>query len=234
MASADGIGFVFTRDDPYAGADLDECIGPEGMHPDAAAILLTLDTYSEISPSGTGVKAIVKAGLHGFPRNRTSKTQWGGVFEAYDTKRFFTITANIVRGCPTTVESRQGELDQVLEHVFGKIDPPHPSEVRTVPVDLDDRDLLERAFRARNGETTRMLFAGAWEGRYSSQSEADLALCSTLAFWFGRDPERINRVFRSSVSTGRSGTGTITGRGRSRPRSPQLRRSTHNPVRPRP
>jgi hypothetical protein len=201
IAEADGIGFVFTKDDPYAGVDLDACIGPEGMHPDAAAILLTLDSYSEISPSGTGVKAIVRAGLNGFPRNRTSKTPWRGVFEVYDHARFFTITANLVRGCPPTVGVRQAELDQVLEHVFGK--PDHTDEVRissarSTRIDLDDRDLLERAFRARNGKDMRMLFAGAWQGMYGSQSEADLAFCSMLAFWTGRDIARIDAIFRMS------------------------------------
>jgi hypothetical protein len=193
---ADGIGFVFTENDPFTGVDLDECIVPEGMHPDAGAILFTLDSYCEVSPSGTGVKAIVKARLDGFPRNRTGKTPWGGVFEVYDRKRFFTITGELLRGCQSRVEARQVELDQVLEHIFGKPEPSKRS--RVTAIDLDDRDLLERAFRARNGVTTKMLFAGAYEGRYSSQSEADLALCSTLAFWFGRDPDRIDRVFRSS------------------------------------
>jgi hypothetical protein len=199
IEDADGIGFVFTTDDPYAGVDLDECIGPEGLHPDAAAVLFTLDSYSEVSPSRAGVKTIVQANLNGFPRNRTSKTMWGGVFEVYDTKRFFTITGDLLRGSPSAVEPRQAELDQVLEHVFGKIEPnlrPPVQESRSI--DLDDRDLLERAFRARNGEDTRMLFAGAWQGRYGSQSEADLALTTRLAFWFQRDPERIDRVFRSS------------------------------------
>jgi hypothetical protein len=194
---ADGIGFVFTETDPFCGVDLDECIVPDGgLHSDAGAILFTLDSYAEVSPSGTGVKAIVRASLNGFPRNRTGKTPWGGVFEVYDRKRFFTITGDLLRGCPSSVEARQVELDQVLEHIFGKPEPPRGTT--SSPIDLDDRDLLERAFRARNGEDVKMLFAGAWQGRYSSQSEADLALATRLAFWFGRDADRIDRVFRGS------------------------------------
>jgi hypothetical protein len=40
-----------------------------------------------------------------------------------------------------------------------------------------------------------------WAGdttHYPSASEADLALCAHLSFWTGRDPERIDRLFRSS------------------------------------
>ena len=49
----DGIGFVFSTEDPYVGIDLDDCIGIDGqLAPEAQAIIEMCDTYSEISPSG--------------------------------------------------------------------------------------------------------------------------------------------------------------------------------------
>ena len=66
------------------------------------------------------------------------------------------------------------------------------------PVDLDDQELLDRAMRARNGSDFAALWDGRWQDRYGSQSEADLALCSLLAFWTGRNPDRIDRMFRAS------------------------------------
>jgi primase-polymerase (primpol)-like protein len=39
---------------------------------------------------------------------------------------------------------------------------------------------------------------GHWEGEYSSQSEADLALCRLLAYWANRDASRIDALFRRS------------------------------------
>jgi hypothetical protein len=43
------------------------------------------------------------------------------------------------------------------------------------------------------------LWAGDWRGAgFSSHSEADLSLCSMLAFWFQKDREEINRQFRRS------------------------------------
>ena len=45
---------------------------------------------------------------------------------------------------------------------------------------------------ARNGDDFRMLWHGGWQGRFSSQSEVDLALCGMLAFLDGRDPDRLD------------------------------------------
>ena len=52
--------------------------------------------------------------------------------------------------------------------------------------------------RARNGADFAALWRGEWEGRYPSQSEADLALCGALAFWTGRDAGRVERLFQLS------------------------------------
>jgi primase-polymerase (primpol)-like protein len=51
-------------------------------------------------------------------------------------------------------------------------------------IDLDDADLLAKAGRATNDDKLTRLWAGDMTG-YSSHSEADLALCSHLAFYCG-------------------------------------------------
>jgi putative DNA primase/helicase len=207
-ARFDGVGFVFSVDDPFVGIDLDEvivesdpsardhCIGENGdsLHPEAAALVLRLDSYTEISPSGRGLKVIVRAGLNGFRRNRTIGP-WGYNLEVYDKERYFTITGAHLTGMPEMVEPRQQELQQVLELTFGDDEPPEPRPAQ--PVDLDDRDLLGRAMRAKNGAKFERLWSGDTTG-YPSRSEADLALCSLLAFWTGRDRGRIDSMFRSS------------------------------------
>ena len=94
VKGVDGIGYVFSADDPYTGVDLDHCINADTgeVHPAAAAIVERLASYTERSPSGTGLHVIVAAELHG-DRHRTSKTPWDGVFEVYDRGRYFTMTA---------------------------------------------------------------------------------------------------------------------------------------------
>ncbi|MFA9478062.1 hypothetical protein ACERK3_07100 [Phycisphaerales bacterium AB-hyl4] len=56
-----GIGFVFTPDDPYCGIDLDDCLNDDGTLVDSAQqIVDTFNSYTEISPSGEGVKIIIE------------------------------------------------------------------------------------------------------------------------------------------------------------------------------
>lgn len=63
--------------------------------------------------------------------------------------------------------------------------------------ELDDEEVVERAEAALNGEKFKQLMGGDWS-EYKSQSEADLALCSILAFHTGGDREQIDRIFRES------------------------------------
>ena len=90
---ADGLGFVFTADDEFTGVDLDNCITTGGeLHPAALEVVEELGGYAELSPSGNGVHVVIRANLNGHDRSRTGKTPWGGMFEAYSSRRFFTVT----------------------------------------------------------------------------------------------------------------------------------------------
>jgi putative DNA primase/helicase len=89
----DGIGFVFSKDDPFCGVDLDDCIAEDDtIHPAALDIVHRLDSYTEISPSGRGLHIICRAEVPEGGPCRTSKTPWGGKFENYDRGRFFCVT----------------------------------------------------------------------------------------------------------------------------------------------
>ena len=61
---------------------------------------------------------------------------------------------------------------------------------------LEDDELLDKAFGARNGDKLQRLLDGDFSN-YPSQSEADLALCSMLAFW-ATDEAQLDRLFRRS------------------------------------
>ncbi len=81
----DGVGFVFSSGDPFAGVDLDNCRDPETgkLEEWAAEIVASLDGYAEASPSGTGVHIIV--------RGKAPNKKRGDV-EAYSSERYFTMT----------------------------------------------------------------------------------------------------------------------------------------------
>lgn len=190
---ANGIGFVFTSDDPYAGIDLDSCVSEDGeIEPWAAEIVSALSSYTERTPSGSGLHIIVRGELRG-DRRRTGK------FEVYDRGRYFTMTGERIGACEG-IEERQPELDALLARMF-PAPTPTPAPVNgSGPQGLatpDDQELLDRAFRARNGAKLEALFRGELNG-HGSRSEADLALCSSVAFWTGPDPARVDRLFRTS------------------------------------
>jgi len=67
---ADGVGFVFTDDDPIVGVDLDDCRDPETGEVDSEAqdIIERLDSYTEISPSGTGYHVLIEGELPEGPK----------------------------------------------------------------------------------------------------------------------------------------------------------------------
>jgi primase-polymerase (primpol)-like protein len=58
---------VFTPGDDYCGVDLDGCLDPDtgDMEGWAREIIEELDSYTEVSPSGTGVHVLIRAALPG-------------------------------------------------------------------------------------------------------------------------------------------------------------------------
>jgi len=188
---ADGVGIVLGNG--LCGMDLDDCLDPEtgALTAEARAIIREVNSYTEISPSCKGIHIVVHGTLPP-GRRRTGK------IEMYSEGRYFTVTGRHLEGTPTTIETRTPQLAALHERLFGRngtgrqtpqTPPPTPND--------DDAALLDRARRAANGETFARLWGGDASG-YPSASEADLALCSLLAFWVGKDASRMDGLFRQS------------------------------------
>lgn len=90
----EGVGFVFTADDPFVGIDLDDCFASAGeLKAWAVPIVGKLaGSYAEVSPSGDGLKVFC-LGANSLPRGRKASVGDGSV-EIYDQGRFFTVTSN--------------------------------------------------------------------------------------------------------------------------------------------
>ncbi len=77
-----------------------------------------------------------------------------------------------------------------------------PANLSSCGASLDDAELVRRATAAANGAKFARLWEGDTNGYATSgnegRSEADLALCSLLAFWCGPDEDRIDALFRRS------------------------------------
>ena len=188
-----GIGLV-VRNTQILAVDLDHAIDEAGeLKPWALDIVRQLDTYTELSPSGRGLRLFAIGEKPG-PRQMCHKK---GI-ELYDTTsvKFVTFTGHHLPGTPLVVNTRPAEIAALYRATFP--DKPQPERRNEPqPVSLDDTALLQKAFAAKNGAD----FLALWRGNASSHpspSEADLALCCNLAFWTGGDAKRIDRMFRQS------------------------------------
>ena len=195
-----GIGYVFSPDDNFCGIDLDNCRNRETGEIEtwAATVIASLDSYSEISPSGTGVKIFVRAKK---PEGSNRK----GNVEIYDCERYFTVTGRILEDASPDVESRQAELEAFYTAHFGPVCVAESTGVVSVyqgeiqdeiqGSNLEDGQILSIARNAANGAKFCALFdEGRGEG---GESENTLSLLNILAF-YTRDRAKIDRLFRAS------------------------------------
>jgi DNA-binding transcriptional ArsR family regulator len=189
----DGLGLALDKDGDLVAVDLDHCRQAETgvIAPWAQAIVAELPSYWEISPSGEGLRCILRARL---PDTGKKK----GNIEVYDRGRYVTMTGHHLPGTPTSVEPAQAALDTLLARVFASTSAPTRSNGHHPPTPtVDDAALLQLAQTAANGAKFSALWRGDTTG-YPSPSEADAALALILAFWTAGDPGRMDTLFRSS------------------------------------
>ncbi len=190
-----GIGFVFTNDNDILGVDIDGCRNAETGEIDAKAleIIRLLNTYTEVSPSGTGVHLLLRGRLEG-------KQCRKGNVEIYQRDRYFTFTGNRVAGTPAEIEERTEQITALHASIFGSgttlIDLTAPEPI--VSANESDDELIERLASGRSGSKFGRLWSGDTAG-YDSPSEADFALCGLLFRATGGDETRIDRLFRQSA-----------------------------------
>lgn len=145
-----GLGFVFTTNDPYVGIDIDDeaKIDPRNLDNfrKLRDVLLSGDSYAELSPSRNGAHIIVKGKL---PRRGYRPN--GINVELYASGRFFTMTGDIIRDRRHIAED-QGLIDGFMARFpapdHEDLDPMFigPSEVNGRRLDLTDDQVLAMAW----------------------------------------------------------------------------------------
>ena len=189
-----GVGFVFSGDG-YVGVDIDDCRNPEdgALNDIAKKAINLLSTYCEISPSGKGLHFIAKGKLPQKGRKNSST----GV-EMYETTRYFTITGDTLNSDVMEVHDCSTGINEVHRLFVQNKTAKSKSKKASKKTKLSDDEVLDKAYNASNGDDFKALFEGAWQQKYQSQSEADMALCMHLAFWTGKDETQMDRLFKSS------------------------------------
>jgi hypothetical protein len=103
----DGIGVVLTAEADITCIDLDHVIAGDGqLDHRAETIVERCDSFTEVSPSGTG--------LHIFVRGRVPRALKGPHIEVYSTDRYIAVTGHRWPGTPAALRWQQPYLNHLV------------------------------------------------------------------------------------------------------------------------
>lgn len=199
----DGVGFVFSRNDPFIGIDIDHCINENGkMAEYAEKIMKECGSYAELSPSGTGVHIIGKGSMvEGMTGRRTT------LIEMYETNRFFTVTGQQM-GHFNDVKDIQPTVNRICEEYFTKTPVRKEMDKGTwdkmmgfeqSAFNTDDKSFLENVlFKQKNGAVLKQMYEGENPLFGGDASRNDLYFCNQCNWANGNNIEQTDRIMRSS------------------------------------
>lgn len=169
----------------YSAVDIDHCVSDGRLSDLAREICDYMNSYTELSPSKTGLRIIIKGDISYDKSKYYLKNPNNGVelYVSGMTNRFMTITGNTLMDLPVrqmTGEDLTNFLEKHMRRRNGKV---------------TDDQVIEKASR---NDKFRALFNGEISAYQNDHSSADLALCNFLAFWTNKDAAQMDRVFRRS------------------------------------
>lgn len=201
-ADYDGIGYVLTDKDLYVGIDFDNCINEEGqLSEEVLRIVERLDSYTEVSPSGTGIHVIVKADLSDYINGSGMKKD-GVICEIYTSLRFFTMTGEVLLNKHDINEATEVVKELITEYYPEKLKSQQVSQnVKEYPrLKVSKERVLKKMFNSKYGKDIRALYNGKVDGNKvgKSPSEIDFTLCKHLAFWCRKDKLLMKEILLDS------------------------------------
>lgn len=214
-----GVGFVLTERDPFFLVDIDDCLQPDGSWSSFALSILNYfpGCLVEISTSGTGLHVIGSASF--VPPHAKKKPKLHKA-EMYDCARFVALGQ-----MGSAVGSEALDATAILPSFINTFFPLEAGqneymEWTTEPVPEwkgieNDQELLDAMLKSvsasarfggsatfadlwQNNETQLAKFYPASGNDVYDRSSADGALAQHLAFWTGKNCERMERFMRSS------------------------------------
>jgi len=185
---AQGIGYEFNGDDVY-GIDLDHVLNDAGMLPQQAnEIVGKLVSYTEVSPSGTGLHIYVLAPGVSIRHHRKKDC----FLEIYNEGRYFTVTGNIY-GSEKDIKTCTSELQAIHDKLLLPESPIKACLPKPMPYTDLGRFLCIGLERDK-------VFAALWAGerRIGNESADDIALMNKLAYWCNADSNAMIQAFLAS------------------------------------
>jgi putative DNA primase/helicase len=194
----DGLGIgIFNK---ISAIDIDNCIDASGNYSDLAKDVMDIfkDSYIERSPSGKGLRIIFLVDKFSYNKSLyyINNQKLGlEVYVAGSTNKYVTITGHAIN--QGKIIQANDKLQVLLDRYMQRPETNTGIANEESGSFLSDSSVVEKASASATGQK----FKALWEGdisAYPSQSEADLALCSILAFWCGRDINQMDRLFKQS------------------------------------
>lgn len=206
-AASKNIGIVFTPEKKLLGIDLDHCInGDKVEHKEKKAIRALLEsanTYTELSPSGTGLHLYFDLSEPlKLDANRHEN------YEAYTEGRYFTVTGRsfgVVKDVRTITTEEALSLLTIIGYPWKKkkttsfedLDGKERPKAKQPLID-NPSDILKKMFKASNGPEIKALYEGDVSAYAGDASRADMAFLSHLAFWTAKDAAAMESIWLSS------------------------------------
>ena len=182
-------GFGVRVDNGYCAIDIDKCIKDGEMSDLASDLCNTLNSYTELSPSKSGIRIICKADIPQYDRQRYYIKNDKLGLEIYATgasNRFVTITGNTLYNYP--VREATDDILKILDRYMLR---------KAKTTRMTDDELIAKAMK--QDAFVKLFRDGNLSAHNNDHSSADLALCNMLAFWTGKDAARIDELFRRSA-----------------------------------
>ena len=205
--------YVLQAGDPFVVVDLDDTGPPYDSGPEVARIVNELDTYTEMSQSGTGLHLICE-GTRLPNRSEKGQLEDHGQIEIYDSGQAIVLTGNQV--WPFEGVNTGGKLLNEIQREYlpeqnGPVEP--NEETPSVPLDEISNGstrisakTIKRTLEeyAKDGSEAAQETLNRWNSRagsaleFPSASEADLGFVAHLAFWCREDARLMDECFRES------------------------------------
>lgn len=204
LTGFDGVGFTISKEHPLLCIDLDHVIKEgEITREDYQILVDEANTYTELSPSGTGLHIILELDTH-FSLLATKKTNDDGTaVECYTENRYFTFTGQPFQVDLPVRKVNIEEAEQLLRMIgypWGKRDDLiQPTvEASSLTFTMPNETLLKKMFKAKGGAKLMRLYNGDLSDHNDDGSAGDAALCTALAFWTGKNKAQIEEIWLQS------------------------------------
>lgn len=185
--------------EPLRLVDVDDCVTEGTLDAKGQDIVDTLDSYTELSPSGNGIHIFILVDGFAYDSERyyiNSRNTHVEIYSPDVTGKFLTLTGKTIHG--SDICERSSRLQIVLDRYMKRPDADVTAPTVTAPGSyLSDESVYTKASKSKQAEK----FTALWDGEIpdgKSPNEADMALAEIFAFWCGGDTEQMDRLFRRS------------------------------------